>query len=103
MTVDVSLTAPMAHQEKTRAAALMEYSKWERNNKKDGTHSVCSDVNIDDHSQIVFNQNATLFQVFPNSTKCNFLTDKDKKPSSEPSQLLTLIMGFKGEPTLGGL
>lgn len=28
MTVDVSLTAPMAQQEKTTAAALMEYSKW---------------------------------------------------------------------------
>lgn len=41
MTVDVSPTAPMAHQEKTRAAALMEYSKWEWNNEKDGAHSVC--------------------------------------------------------------
>lgn len=41
MTVNVSQTAPMAHQEKTAAAALMEYSKLKWNIKTDDrTHLV---------------------------------------------------------------
>lgn len=42
MTDDVSQTAPMAHGEKTAAAALMEYSKLEwTTGTEDRTHSVC--------------------------------------------------------------